>query len=439
MTTTSAPEGRPTVFAIDFGTSNSLLAAASATSLFPPAPVDPAAPDPTILRSALYFRRLEAGRFGAEAVHALVEDGFQGRLIRSIKRHLPSRSFTATRIGNRQATLEDLIGAFLGAMRERACRHHDVDVTRVVMGRPARFSNDPAEDRLAEERLDRAARRAGFDEVTFCPEPVAAAYDFADDLDQPKVVLVADLGAGTSDFTVVRMGRDGFDPADVLAVGGVAVAGDAFDGALVRTVVAPHFGAGARYRMPFGANDLELPLSLIQLLSSPGDLTVADRGATLKLLEQIASGLVDPADRPRLDRFVALVEDGLGFPLYEGVEGAKRRLSDVGETTLVVDEPSIALEERVTARDLADAGRKPLDQILAALDRTLAEAGIAAADVEILCLTGGTSRMPIVSSALAERLPRAATRRLSSFHSVVHGLARRAREIAAAAPGSGRV
>lgn len=424
---------RPTVFAIDFGTSNSLLAAASSTQLFAPAPVDPGAADPTILRSALYFRRLEAGRFGSEAIGALVEDGFQGRLIRSIKRHLPSKSFTATRIGNRQATLEDLIGAFLGVMRDRANAHYGSAVTRVVMGRPARFSNDPAEDRLAEERLDRAARRAGFDEVTFCPEPVAAAYDFADDLAEPRVVLVADLGAGTSDFTVVRMGRDGFAADDVLAVGGLAVAGDAFDGALVRSVVAPHFGAGARYKVPFGANDLEFPLSLVQLLSSPGDLTVADRAGTLKLLGTIQSGLVDGAERPRVERFVALVEDGLGFPLYEGVETAKRHLSDEAETTLVVDEPSIALSERVTAGDLRDAGQKPVDAILASLDRTLEAAGLTHDAVEILCLTGGTSKMPLIASAIAERLPRAATRRLSSFHSVVHGLARRAREVAASA------
>lgn len=423
-------KGRPSIFAIDFGTSNSLLAAASSERVFPPAPIDPGAADPTILRSALYFRRLEAGHFGSEAIGALVADGFQGRLIRSIKRHLPSRSFVATQIGSRQATLEDLIGAFLEAMRERANRHWEVDVTRVVLGRPARFSNDPEEDQLAQDRLERAAQRAGFTEVAFCPEPVAAAYDFADDLDQPRVVLVADLGAGTSDFTVVRMTRDGFAPEDVLAVGGVAVAGDAIDGALVRTVVSPHFGAGTLYRVPLGNNELELPLSLVQLLSSPGDLTVTDRGRTLKLLSTIRSGLLKPADRPKLDRFVALVEDGLGFPLYEGVEAAKRRLSDEAQTTLTVDEPSIALSEEVTREELVASSQKPLEAVIDALDRTLETAGIAAADVEILCLTGGTSRMPLLSSAIEARLPRAATRRLKSFHSVVHGLARRARELA---------
>jgi hypothetical chaperone protein len=309
----------PTVFAIDFGTSNSLLAAAGPGFVLGPVPLDPDAPDPTVLRSALYFHTLDDARFGVSAVRALVENGFRGRLIRSIKRHLPSKTFTATRIGNKNATLEDIIGAFLRAMRERACAHLGVDVRRAVMGRPARFSNDPEADRLAEARLAAAARRAGFDDVTFCPEPVAAAYDFAEDLDQPRIVLIADLGGGTSDFTVVRMRRDGFAQGDVLAVGGVSVAGDAIDGGLVRSVVAPHFGARARYRAPFGANDLDFPHALVELLASPAGLTVTDRAKVLRELETIRSGLVDAVDRERLERFVALVEDGLGFALYESV------------------------------------------------------------------------------------------------------------------------
>ncbi len=424
---------RPTVFAIDFGTSNSLLAAASPERVFAPIPLDDDAPDPTILRSALYFLTLEDRALGARAPRALVENGFRGRLIRSIKRHLPSKSFTATRIGHRQATLEDLVGVFLKYMRERACTHFDVDVTRVVLGRPARFSNDPEADRLAEDRLAAAAKKAGFGEITFCPEPVAAAYDFAEDLAEPRVVLVADLGGGTSDFTVVRMRREGFDPDDVLAVGGVAVAGDALDGALGRDVVAPHFGSRATYRVPLGANDLAMPLALVELLASPADLTVVDRGRILSMLESIRSGLRNEADRPRLDRFVALVEDGLGFPLYEAVEAAKRSLSDEAETELVVEDPSIALRERTTRDTFERCAEPSVRAILEALDKTLEVAGISHEGVDIVCLTGGTSRVPVVARALAERLPRASTRRLKSFHSVVSGLARRAREVAIAA------
>lgn len=421
---------KPTVFAIDFGTSNSLLTAASAEQIFDPVPLDPDAADPTILRSALYFLRLDDGHFGSAAIRALLADGFRGRLIRSIKRHLPSRSFSATMIGGRPATLESLIGAFLKVMRERANAHFAVDVRRAVMGRPARFSNNPEDDQLAETRLRKAATLAGFEEVSFCPEPVAAAYDFAADLDEPRVVLVADLGGGTSDFTVVRMGKKQFQPEDVLAVGGVATAGDAIDGSLVREAVAPHFGSGALYRVPFGHVDLEMPKQLVEILSSPADLTILDRGKVLRQLESIRSGLKNKAEEPKLDRFVALVEDGLGFSLYEAVESAKRRLSEMDETDLAVDEPSIAIREPVSRATLDRVAERPVNMIVASLDKTLETAGLAPSDVEIVCLTGGTSRMPLVAAAIGRRVPNAAVRRLRSFHSVVVGLAHRARELA---------
>ncbi|HEX6244771.1 MAG TPA: Hsp70 family protein, partial [Polyangiales bacterium] len=283
---------KPTIFAIDFGTSNSLLAAANAQRVFTPVPIDPSAEDPTVLRSVLYFAPAEQA-FGNTAVRRLVANGFEGRLIRSIKRHLPSRSFSATRIGSRNVTLEELVAALLRVMRQRASDYFDADITRAVLGRPARFSIDDDEDQLAETRLRRAAELAGFRDVSFCPEPVAAAYDFASDLSEPKLVLVIDLGGGTSDFTLVRMSAEGFRPEDVLAVRGVATAGDALDGALVRAVVARELGSEAPYRVAFGSNVLTMPNDLIDLLSSPADLTLVDRPRIMRRLVDMQRGLLD--------------------------------------------------------------------------------------------------------------------------------------------------
>ncbi len=422
----------PSIFAIDFGTSNSLLAAASRTEIFGPAPLDPEASDPTVLRSALFFTSLaQGGTFGVSAIRAFVENGFRGRLIRSIKRHLPSRSFAKTRVGDRNVTLEDLIGAFLGAMRARASRHFGADVRRVVLGRPALFSTDPEEDALAERRLEGAARVAGFEEIHFCPEPIAAAYDFAEDLASPRVVLIADLGGGTTDYTLVRMDAGGFAPDDVLAVGGVTVAGDVIDGALVRSAVAPHFGAKAKYRVPMGSNVLDMPLPLVELLCSPADLTLVDRERVLRSISDIRAGLCAPdEDRPRLDRFTTVIEDGVGFTLYDAVESAKRRLSDAADTRIVLDYPGAEIDIGTTRAELESVAARPIAKMIACLDGVLATAGIAASDVEIVCLTGGTSRLPAVEAALRVKLSGATFRRLSSFHSVVQGLARRARELA---------
>jgi hypothetical chaperone protein len=421
----------PSIYAIDFGTSNSLLAAASKERLFAPAPVDPAAKDPSVLRSALYFASVEQATFGASALRALVDNGFRGRLIRSIKRHLPSRSFTATRINEKTLTIEQLIGRFLGVMRERANAHFGADVTRAVLGRPARFSNDPAEDALAEARLERAAKLAGFTEVSFCPEPVAAAYDFAADLDAPKLVLIADLGGGTSDFTLVRMHRGGFAQDDVLAVGGVAVAGDAMDGGLVRSAVAPELGSKVPYRVPFGSNVLTMPSDLVETLCSPADLTLIDRSTVLRRLGEMSDGALDPKDRAKLERFAVVVEDGIGFDLYEAVERAKCALSDESTAVIAMPYPGVELVRPVSADELEQATARALGRIFESLEGTLDKAAVRPEDVDIVCLTGGTSRMPLVEQAIRARFPEASLRRLSSFHSVVHGLARHAQTLLA--------
>jgi len=315
-------------------------------------------------------------------------------------------------------------------MRERACAHFDVDVKRVVMGRPARFSNNPDDDAFAEERLGRAARLAGFDEVSFCPEPVAAAYDFAADLGEPKVVLVADLGGGTSDFTLVRMDSRGFQPNDVLSVGGVAVAGDAIDGGLVRVAVAPELGGRAEYRVPFGSNVMPMPKDLIEILCSPADLTLVDRVTVLRRIKDIQTGAINLPDRDKLEKLYTIIDDGVGFDLYEAVETAKRRLSDEDLTFLRLDYPGADLDLRVKREELERSSQPAIDRILSALDDTLQVAGIEHSDVQILCITGGTSRMPLVEEQLKKRVPNAALRRLKSFHSVVVGLARHAERIA---------
>ncbi|HYG67571.1 MAG TPA: Hsp70 family protein, partial [Anaeromyxobacteraceae bacterium] len=168
--------GLPTVYAIDFGTSNSLLAAANRDRVFDPVPLDPAAPDPTILRSILCFPDAGGVYVGAEAIHQFVEHGGEARLLRSIKHHLGSRSFRGTTLRGRNVTAEELIGALLRQMRVRADAHFGTEVRRVLLGRPVHF--DGEDDAFAEERLRKAAEVAGFEEVGFLPEPVAAARAF---------------------------------------------------------------------------------------------------------------------------------------------------------------------------------------------------------------------------------------------------------------------
>jgi hypothetical chaperone protein len=423
------PEIAPTILALDFGTTNSLLAAAAPGHVFAPVALDPRAEDPTILRSALHFTTADDVVFGQAAVERYIASGLRGRLLRSIKRHLSSSAFDSTRIGTRRMTIEDITARILKAMRQTACRIFDRDIDRVLLGRPARFSESVSDDARAEARLAQAARLAGFREIWFCYEPVAAAYDFVGSFDEARTVLIGDFGGGTSDFTVLRMRPGAFSSEDVLAVGGIAKAGDAFDGALVRNVLAPLFGSQAPYKLPSGSNLVTMPGDLLRLLCSPARLTLADRAAVMRGLDAIGHGLVDARDAEKLGRYQTLVADAVGFQFYDAVEASKVGLSRAESVRLRFDYPSIDLDHPITRPELEQALGLPLEQILGALDRTLASAGLDPDRIELACLTGGTSLVPVLESSLRAKLKNARLVRLRSHHSVVQGLARCARAL----------
>ncbi|HTL11340.1 MAG TPA: Hsp70 family protein [Bdellovibrionota bacterium] len=420
---------RPDVYAIDFGTSNSLLVAANRSEVTEPIPLDPAAPDPTLFRTLLYFPHRDLCLYGSEALHGYVEHEMQGRFIRSVKKHLPLRSFVGTHVEDRPLNLEDIIGLFLKEMKSRADRHFGADVKRVLLGRPAKFAPNEADDRYAEARLHRAARLAGFTQIDFCPEPVAAGRDFAGELDADRLVVVGDFGGGTSDYTVMRLGPRAFVPEDVLAVGGVSIAGDALDGAVMRNRVSRHFGSEVTYKALMGSNVLTMPAYLMERLCSPADITLLNERDTLEFFRQVRQASLGPEDRAAMDRLFTLIEDQLGFSIFEAIEATKRALSSSDAAELSFDYPGAELHDRVTRPEFEDHTHREWNRILDSLDSTLEQAGVEPADIDLVCLTGGTAKVPVIARGFRERFGESKLRQFRNFHSVVGGLGERARDL----------
>ena len=417
----------PSIYAIDFGTTNSLLAAANSEHTHAPIALDPLAVDPTVLRSVLYFPDAQHCYYGASALREYVASGGDGRLIRSIKKHLPSRSFIGTHIEERPMNLEDLIGAFLAEMRARANRHFDADVKRVVLGRPARFAVSDADDAHAQYRLERAARIAGFEQIDFCPEPIAAAREFRATLQGDKLVLVADFGGGTSDFTVLRMHPGPFSPDDVLAIGGLSVAGDAFDAALMRDHVGQHFGTEVTYQVPFGANVLKMPPALIEKICSPADASLLRSEDAMTFMRNLRQWSLGDKDQQRIDQLLTFVEDRLGFAVFEAIEATKRALSSASDALFEYQYPTIDIRQNVTRSEFEVSSARSTERILTELDATLERANVAAKDIDSVCCTGGTARLPAIESALATRFGSERLSQFEHFHSVIRGLTEQAR------------
>ena len=417
------------ILAIDYGTSNSLVAATDGVTTTPPLAIDPEAEDPTVFRSILFFPHGNLCYYGSRAVREYTDSQAQGRLIRSIKKYLPSESFLGSWIDNRVVKLEDLISYFLLEMRKRAGQALNQDVTSVVLGRPAKFSDDPVKDKLAEYRLQKAAELAGFKNISFLPEPLAAAFDLRRKLTDMKTVLVVDLGGGTSDFTVIRIGPDAYKESDVLAMGGVSVAGDAVDGSFMRSQVAPFLGSKVKYRVPLGRNVLEMPKSLLDHICSPADIAQLQKSDYMNFFRQVRDWALREEDREALERLFAIVEDQRGFEVFEEVDRVKRALSGGGRAKFSFDYPGAEIEFEIESVDYDVVIYPSTEKILSTMDQVLKDAGLKPDQIDIVYCTGGTSKLRRIQGGLLERFPRDRVMGANFFHSVIEGLTARAAEL----------
>jgi len=425
------------VYGIDFGTSNSIVGAADESSFRGFAPLDPGASDPTVLRSLLYFPNQREVFFGTEAVSEFTHRDLMGRFIRSIKKQLPSRSFVGTYIDNRPLNLENLIGIFLGELRKRANAHFGEDVTQVVLGRPARFAPDDADDRYAESRLEQAARLAGFTQIEFLAEPVAASMGYGADggarrlvQDTASVVLTVDYGGGTSDFTVYELQDRPFQPSDVIAMGGVSVAGDALDSALMRKRISQHFGTGVRYQVPFGENLLTMPLGLMERICHPGEISLLRKQDTMEFLRNVQQWSLGAEDRAKMDQLFILLEDQLGFPVFEQIEKTKRALSLEEVTEFRFSYPGVSINEAVSREQFEEYAQSALEKMSHELDETLKRSGLPDSRIDQVLCTGGTARVPWIRNSLIRRFGADKILDLDPFRGVARGLAERAHALA---------
>jgi hypothetical chaperone protein len=421
---------------IDFGTSNS--AAAIPGDGEEPARVlaiDERASDARLLRSVLFFPDGSAEILvGMAAIESYLRD-FEGRFLQSIKTFLPSASFRRTEIRRKTWKLEQLIALLLAKIRESVERVVPGPLGQIVLGRPAVFSPDPEKDALAEARLAAAAALAGFPHPVFVIEPIAAALRYEESLDRDEIVLVGDFGAGTSDFTVMQLGpsrRRALDRRhDVIASSGLYVGGDRFDAAIVEHRLLSLFGAGSTYATLFQRT--ELPHWMTRKLLAWNELSMLREKSTLDFLRNA----VNTSDKPReLQNLVTLAEENLGFHLYRVVEEAKRRLSDSDEAAISFHEADIDIEASVT-RDEFERWTAPLRaELLRSVDRCLAKAGGRAPDA--VFLTGGTSKIPSVRQAFADRFGESRLRQGDAFTSVAAGLGRAAGLLAGGGAALGR-
>lgn len=407
---------------IDFGTSNSLVGAFHKGQRFEALQLDPKSQDPTMMRTLLYFRHPDLCYYGTEAIEQYIEQDMEGRLFRSFKSHLPNQSYLGTVLNNRILTLETLIGVFLLELKKRAEKILDTPIERAVIGRPARYSMDPVADGFALHRMEKAATFAGFKEVQFVPEPLAAAFDYRRQLKSEKIVLIGDFGGGTSDFTLIKLRPEGFAKEDVLAIDGCPLAGDALDSVFMSHRLNEYFGAKSRYRLPMGSNVLTMPPAVSQRLNHPAHIVHLKEKDTYEFIREVKKCSLTQKDADAVERLFVLIEDQQIFPFFENIEKTKRALSGNDSTEFSYDYPGLEMKESFSVKQFIDWATGTKEKIFAALDECLKNAGVTSDQVDLVCLTGGTAKVPFIQQELENRFGKERLQTQAHFHSVLSGL-----------------
>lgn len=393
---TQAQQGKPGTLGIDFGTSNSAIAWAEPQGKAQPIPLEG---DALAMPTAVFYNAEEnSTHFGREAITHYLE-GTEGRLMRSLKSLLGSPLLMETTLINNQlVSFQDIITTYLATLRERATRHLGVAPTRVMMGRPVHFvDDDAARDAQAEASLRQAAEAVGFKDIAFQLEPIAAALDYEQRLTRETTVLVADIGGGTSDFTVVRLGPERMHKLnradDVLATTGVHIGGTDFDQRLSLGQLMPLLGYGH-----MGPQHREVPNRVFFDLST---WHLINWQYQPKAMAQAKALQVNYSDVRLHDRLMRVLTERYGHHMAHDVEQAKIRCSQTDHDTRIdLSYVETGLAASLSPTDLHAHLAQLLASTVACARECVQRAGLTHGKPDAIYLTGGSSALRTFQQAL---------------------------------------
>lgn len=414
---------------IDFGTSNTVVALAYPDGRVEAVTFDHGGDVLKIFVTALCFweerrgaSRLTKVEGGPFAIDQFLQGLTGHRFIQSFKSFAASASFEETRIFRERFRFEDLLATFIRTLLRHAERAPDLAASRVVIGRPVRFAGTRPDEALALRRYRAAFARVGAADAHYVYEPVGAAFFYARVLERDATVLVADLGGGTSDFSVMRFARrNGVIEAQPLGHAGVGVAGDTFDYRIIDHVVSPRLGKGGHYRA-MGGKVLALPNHYHANFARWHQLALMKGSGDLKDLRELARTAIDPEP---LNLFIAAIENDLGFALYRAVSATKLALSDACEAEFRFADAiaGLDLRARISRAEFERWIAGDVARIAGALDQALADAGVGADAIDRVFLTGGSSFVPAIRRLFGERFGEDRLTSADQFESIAYGLA----------------
>ncbi len=423
---------------LDFGTSNSAIAAVenNRVRIFETKEGQPTQPSSIFIRIDGYIsvgnqaiedfqnpeQYVDEFHFIPSIKAGLPVEYYDGNVLRSKKTIVNGRFLT------RYFPIQELGGNLIADLKNRAEETSGKRTEGVVIGRPVFFSEDKKEDKLAQDRLEAAAGEAGFQEVHFVLEPVAAAlyYEKYYSTHNPHKIFVFDFGGGTLDISILNFDQDqleqgGFRADElsntVLGTNGIDLGGTDLDKDIFEAKFLRYFGSSLTYNK----KELPIPAHIHHDITEWHLLEHEGKRSTHSFLRQIAS---DPycSDRDAAQRLITLVENQQVYSVLRSIEAAKIRLSSTKETRINHNYKNIQIDELLTRREFETMVQPRLKSIQSCMDECLRLAQVKLDDIDVVLKVGGSSNNLFVGEMLTRTFP-GQMRGTDVFTSVVSGLA----------------
>nr|WP_233606052.1 molecular chaperone [Citrobacter sp. FDAARGOS_156] len=357
-------------------------------------------------------------QFGLASLAQYIDDPEEVYFVKSPKSFLGASGLKPQQV----ALFEDLVCAMMLHIRNQAQNQLPEAITQAVIGRPINFQGLGGDDANAQAQgiLERAAKRAGFQDVVFQYEPVAAGLDFEATLQEEKRVLVVDIGGGTTDCSLLLMGPQWHQRADrensLLGHSGCRVGGNDLDIALAFKHLMPLLGMGGETE-----KGIALPILpwwnavAINDVPAQSDFYSTANGRLLNDLVR------DAKEADKVALLLKVWRERLSYRLVRSAEESKIALSDQTIVTAAIPFISDMLATDISQHGLEAALNQPLARILEQVQLALDNAQ---EKPDVIYLTGGSARSPLIKKALAQQLPGIPIAGGDDFGSVTAGLAR---------------
>ena len=409
---------------LDFGTTNSVVSRADGSGASELVPFAGEHATGAVFRSALCFWHDDAVRGGIAheagpwAIAEYLEWPHDSRFIQSFKSVAASPLFEHATVFEKRYRFEELGRLFLGRLVAHAGGALDERPKQIVVGRPVEYAGARADPALARQRYDKMFEGFGT-QIHYVYEPLGAAYSYASRLTEPATILVADFGGGTSDFSIVRVAEPGAARRCVpLGSAGIGIAGDRFDYRIVDRLILPMLGKGGEYRS--FDKILEIPRSYFADFADWSRLALMRNRKTLDELGRLQRSAVEP---DAIGRMIALIENELGYPLYDAVGQLKRTLSNDTHAGFRFSGAGLEIEAEVTRAEFESWIAEDLARIGQTIDAALAKSGVDASAIDRVFLTGGSSLIPAIRAMFTARFGEERIASGGELTSIAHGLA----------------